>query len=93
MFFRGSRYEHVPTLEHETGDGRVIRYKARRLIPPTPGVATHRVDDGERPDHIAYAHFRDPERFWRLADANRVIHPDELTARPGRIIDVPTAEG
>ena len=93
MFFKGSRYQEVPMVEYETGDGRVIRYKARRIIQPTPGITTHIIDEGERLDHIAFAHFRDPERFWRLADCNGAIHPEELTDRPGRVIDVPTSEG
>jgi hypothetical protein len=93
MFFRGSRYQDVPTLDHQGVDGRVIRYKALRCIPPTPGIARHIVDEGERSDHIAFEHFRDPERFWRLADANLVIHPETLVDEPGRVIDVPASEG
>jgi hypothetical protein len=93
MFFKGSRYQDVPNLEYETDDGRVIGYKARRIIPPTPGLTRHLVEEGERLDRVAFEHFRDPERFWRLCDANVVIHPDDLMARPGRIIDVPASEG
>jgi hypothetical protein len=93
VFFKGSRYQDVPTLEHEAADGRVIRYKARRIIPPTPGVGKHLVDEGERLDHVAFAHYRDPERFWRLCDANLALHPEELLARPGRLLDVPPSEG
>jgi hypothetical protein len=93
MFFKGSRYQDVANLEYETGDGRVIRYKTRRLIPPTPGLTRHLVEEGDRLDRVAFEHFRDPERFWRLCDANTVIHPDELTARPGRVIDIPASEG
>lgn len=93
MFFKGSRYEDVPTLEHLARDGRVIRYKARRIVPPAPGITNHIVDEGERLDHIAFQHYRDPERFWRVADSNGVIHPEELLTQPGRIIDIPSSEG
>lgn len=93
MFFKRSRYEEVPTLEYRAWGGRVIRYKARRIIPPTRGITQHIVDDGERLDRIAFEHYRDPERFWRLADCNLSIHPEELTTRPGRVIDVPASEG
>lgn len=92
MFFKGSRYANVPNLEHRMADGRIVRFKARRLIPPTPGMAKHLVDDGERIDHIAFQHFRDPERFWRLCDANFVVHPEELVDSPGRLIDIPSPE-
>ncbi len=93
MFFRGSRYERVPTKDYEAADGRVIRYKALRPIPDTPGLTRHRVDEGERLDHIAFAAFRDPERFWRIADANLAIDARDLTAEPGRVIDIPESEG
>ena len=93
MFFKGSRYEQVPTLEHTAADGRVIRYKAVRPIPPTPALGRHVVEEGERLDHIAFQHYRDAERFWRLCDANLVVWPDDLTAPPGRVIDIPAAEG
>jgi hypothetical protein len=93
VFFKGSRYADVPTLEHRLADGRIVRYKARRIIPPTPGLVHHVVDEGERVDHIAFRHLGDPERFWRVCDANRTVHPEELVERPGRRIDVPTPEG
>ena len=91
MFFRGSRYEHVPTAEYVTEDGRVIPYKSLRPIPPTPGLTGHVVDDGERIDRLAFAEVRDPERFWRIADANVVIDARDLLAEPGRVIDIPEA--
>lgn len=93
MFFKGSRYEQVPTLDYTAADGRVIRYKAIRPIPSTPSFGRHVVDEGERLDHIAFQHYRDAERFWRICDANLTVWPDELTARSGRVIDVPASEG
>ena len=46
----------------------------------------------ERLDHIAQRFYRDPERFWRIADANRAMWPDDLVAEPGRTIRIPTSE-
>lgn len=89
MFFRGSRYEHTDTKEHTTDDGRVIRFKALRLIPPTPRLTGHVVDEGERIDHVAFHEVGDPERFWRIADANVVIDARDTVAEPGRVIDIP----
>lgn len=91
MFFRGSRYEHVETKEHVADDGRVIRFKALRHLPDTPGLTGHVVDDGERIDHVAFQELGDPERFWRIADANVVVDPRDLVAEPGRVIDIPEA--
>ena len=94
MFFKGSRYAAVPY--HEIVDpatGRTIRYKTTRFIPETRAVRGHLVRDGERLDHVAFAHFRDAERFWRICDANAAMRPGELVAEPGRRIRIPPSEG
>lgn len=89
MFFRGSRYETVPEAELTAPDGRVLRYKRRRVIPVTPAPLGTEVRAGDRPDLVAYRTLGDPELFWRLCDANRQRHPARLTAEPGHIIGVP----
>jgi len=89
MFFRGSRYEHVPDAELTRADGRVVRYKRMRF-PPPPGVgATGVAGEGMRPDLLAYRTLGDPEQFWRLCDANAVLRPVDLTADPGRPVRIP----
>jgi len=93
MFFKGSRYTNVGDLTLKTGDGREIKYKKTRLIPRTEAQAGHLVHQGERLDHIAQRYYRDPERFWRIADANQVLWPDELTEKAGRVIMIPPSEG
>ncbi len=92
MFFKGSRYEKVPTRTLTDPSGRVIAYKATRFIPPTPALEGHRVSSGERLDHIAWDHYRDPLRYWRICDANAAVWPDDLL-EPGVVIRVPQAEG
>jgi hypothetical protein len=93
MFFKGSRYAGVKDLVFTTPDGREIKYKKTRFTPPTPAILGHLVHEGERLDLIADRYFRDSERFWRIADANQVLWPDDLTAQAGRVILVPAAEG
>lgn len=93
MFFKGSRYAAVSVHEVTAADGTVVRYKKLRLIPPTKGVRGHTVMQGERLDNIAYRHFRDPERFWRICDANLAMWPDDLVAQPGETILIPNSEG
>jgi len=92
MFFKGSRYEKVPTLTYTDRSGRVIAYKATRFIPPTEPLVGHEVTSDERLDHIAWRHYRDPLRFWRICDANRALWPDDLLD-PGAVIRIPPAEG
>ena len=89
MFFRGSRYEPVPDAELETPDGRVVRYKRRRVIPQTPAPLGTIVRPGDRPDLVAYRALGDPELYWMLCDANREPRPADLTAEPGETIAVP----
>jgi hypothetical protein len=56
------------------------------------------VTEGERPDTIAATLAGDPEQFWRVCDANRVLHPEELACIGRRVRitlpeGVPAAEG
>lgn len=89
MFFRGSRYEHVPVAQIAGPNGRTIHYKRIRFIPEETARLTYRVEEGDRPDLAAYRALGDPESFWRLCDVNRVRRPADLTAVPGRRILVP----
>ncbi len=93
MFFKGSRYQKVATLATTDGQGRGLQYKATRFIPDTPARLGHKVRGGERLDLIAHLYFRDPQRFWRICDCNRVMWPEDLVSEPGRKIDVPASEG
>ncbi|MFJ1975554.1 LysM domain-containing protein [Streptomyces sp. NPDC087903] len=88
MFTAASRYQDVGTAQYEPPDGGApVPYVRRRLLPDpatlTP-VAVHTVGEDDRLDRIAAAALGDPELFWLVADANPVLDPAELTARPGR---------
>ncbi|MFJ3306450.1 LysM domain-containing protein [Streptomyces sp. NPDC086549] len=88
MFTAASRYHGIDVARYEPpGGGDPIPYVRRRLL-PDPGSLTplglHTVTEADRLDRIAAAAFGDPELFWRIADANPALDPEELTARPGR---------
>jgi hypothetical protein len=89
VFFRGSRYENVPTIQISAPDGRLIRYIRMRFIPSVPSLPGYMVQQGDRPDLVAYKTLGDPEQFWRLCDANTVQRPAELTATPSTRLAVP----
>lgn len=91
MFFKGSRYEKVPTRSLTDAEGREIAYKATRFIPPTPATVGHHVVDGERLDLIAWQHFDDPQRFWRICDANLALWPHDLLDEAA-VLRIPEAE-
>jgi len=92
----GSRYTGVPVATYTTADGRVIAYVQRRILAPLDRFALlreHVVGDGERPDLLAQHYLGDPEQFWRIADANPVFSPMELTEEPGRHVRITLPEG
>ena len=95
MFFRGSRYEPLPDASLVTSDGRTIRYKRMRFIPKRNGPVRQfvKIQEGDRPDLVAYRVLGDPEQFWRLCDLNEVPRPVDLTAVAGRLIAIPTPQG
>ncbi len=89
MFFRGSRYEHIPEAEIIDRNDRTIRYKRMRFIPEIAGALSETVRQDDRPDLLAYRALGDPEQFWRLCDVNRILRPVDLTDRVGRRVRVP----
>jgi hypothetical protein len=96
MFDSRSRYHGLRTATLELRDGRgatrEVRYVTRRFIPPPATdeetVAEHIVVDGDRLDALAARYLDDPLQFWRLCDANRAMHPLELTDDPGATLGV-----
>ncbi len=90
-----SRYHGIGTRTLETEQGEAV-YLERRFVPPPERFAdltVHRVVEGERVDHVAARYVGDPEQFWRLADANRAMQPEELTDEVGRRLRITLPEG
>ena len=91
-----SRYLGIATATIELPDGRSVAYLRRRFVPTPEGLAVVQeriVAQGERLDGISAEVFGDPELFWRLADGNRAMRPEELTTSPGRRLRVTQPEG
>lgn len=88
---RTSRYYGIDTATVPGPDGRDIRYLRRRLLPSLDGFTTltmHTVATNDRPDLLAFTYLGDAEQWWRIADANPVLDPRDLTARPGSVIRI-----
>ena len=88
-----SRYNGVPlgVLPGPAGEPG-IAYVRRRFIPApsTNGVAAvHRVAGHDRQDLLAATYLGDVLLYWRIADANAVVDPHELTDTLGRRIVIP----
>ncbi|HEY9102449.1 LysM domain-containing protein [Chitinimonas sp.] len=91
-----SRYYGLETASLTTADGRCIVYLRRRFVPPPERFADmqhHKVVEGDRLDNLAASYLGDPEAFWRMADANRALQPDVLTATVGRVLRITLPEG
>jgi hypothetical protein len=96
LFPEGSRYRGLPLLTTLDACGHEIVYVGRRWIPPPSAfadVGRYQVREGDRIDNIAADLMGDPGLYWRIADANAALSPDELTARAGRWLRITMAAG
>ena len=90
-FQSNSRYADVAN-RNLTDNGRTVVYKAIRVISSHEKLTSHTVSSGERPDHVSFHYFRDPELSWRIADANLVLDPNDLVDPPGEEITIPSEQ-
>lgn len=100
MFFEQfpmtSRYHQIEQATLTTPDGKAVVYLRRRFLPSPDRFALiqeHTVKDGDRLDNVTAHYLGDPLQFWRIADANNAMHPEGLTAVPGRKIRITQPEG
>ena len=73
-----------------------VPYVSRRFIPQRRDIAIAAevvVTSGDRPDLLAARAFGDAELYWRIADANAVIDPFELSDTPGARVRIPRPSG
>ena len=91
-----SRYYRTETVTLATDSGETVVYLRRRFVPQSGRFTLlheHIVGQGERIDNIANKYLGDPQQFWRICDANGVLHPDELTNTPGNCVKITLTEG
>jgi hypothetical protein len=88
MLFKGSRYEKVGTYQVTDESGQTVTALKIRFIPPTPAGYLHTFTADERLDLLAFNFYRNPEKFWLIADANTEMDPDDLL-EPGRQLLIP----
>ncbi len=91
-----SRYASIELATFELPDGTQRVYLRRRFLPPSSRFALlrlHTVSEGERVDRLAAQELGDPEAFWRIADSNDVMRPDELVEELGQTVRITLPEG
>lgn len=90
-FGANSRYHGVPTRTCAGPDGRPVTYLERRFVPAPQTALTaqlHTVQQGDRLDLLAARAIGDPEQWWKIADANGAMAPEQLTEQPGRVLRI-----
>jgi len=93
MFFDGSRYQRVPDATFIDGEGRRVQLKRTREPAQTESALVYQVRQGDRLDLLANKFFRDPRKWWLIADANPdVLAPEQLLV-PGRLLRIPRDRG
>ena len=95
MFDHTSRYFHIETATYSVAEDRRIAYKRRRFLPQgeaLPLLMELRVGRGDRLDLLTARTIGDPLQYWRLADANNAMHPEELTAEVDASLRVPVPQ-
>ena len=85
-FLKRSRYAGQPTVEAEAADGRQVEAVTLRFLSQVDGDPYTRKEN-DRLDLVADRSYKDPTRFWRIADANTELDARQLE-RPGREINV-----
>jgi hypothetical protein len=96
LFSNTSRYYGIDTVTWMNPAGKTVVYLRRRFIPAPERFALlqeHVVKQGDRLDNITAHYLGDPEQFWRLCDANRAMHPDDLIVPTGRRLKITLPEG
>ena len=89
-----SRYRGVALALHVPAPGaEQIAHVARRFIPQRqsiPVAVEAVVAAADRPDLLAARTLGSPLSYWRIADANAVTDPFELTDVPGARVAIPS---
>ena len=96
MFPPTSRYANIEIAQLDLDKGRTVNYLRRRFVPQLDRfvpLLEHVVVEGDRLDNVTARYLGDAEQFWRVADANGAMRPDELTETPGRRLLITLPEG
>ncbi len=89
-----SRYYGLPIRRITGADGREVAYVARRFLPPLDSYDTsqvHVVRGGDRLDLLAAQYFGDPEKGWRLVEANGLRDPRAALQDTGSRLRIATS--
>ncbi len=82
MFAKNSRYFSLENIRTVDSRGRILSSKSLRRIPKRETAFLHRVQKADRLDLLAHKFYRDPDKWWLIADANPAWQlPSEILDR------------
>jgi nucleoid-associated protein YgaU len=74
-----SRHEHLPTYAAVVTPGaEPVELYEPRVIPQPPSSVVHTVTASDRLDLLAHRYLGDPFQYWRIADANPALTPEDV---------------
>lgn len=81
-----------PSSRHANAETYRVSPEVELLVPRMrtrpPAVGSHAAQSTDRLDILAATYLGDPHQYWRIADANPAVAPEQLV-EPGRSIDIP----
>jgi nucleoid-associated protein YgaU len=84
-----SRHQDLPTYEATLAPGAApVELFEPRVVPQPRGSVVHRVAAADRLDLLAHRYLGDPFQYWRIADANPALTPEDILD-PGAQISIP----
>ena len=79
VFDKKSRYvKNASTYEATDRRGRKVLALTAAEKPAQTLLGEHRLREGQRLDHLANFYLEDPNAFWRIAELNDAMLPDQL---------------
>jgi hypothetical protein len=87
MFDPKSRYVNMPQYSVTDHRGRTVMVVQ---TPPDPNeglLGIHVLREGQRLDHLAFEYLNDPAGYWRIAERNEAMLPEQLSEQ--REIEIP----
>jgi hypothetical protein len=89
VFDPNSRYvKYASTYQAIDRRGRRLIALTVATVPVQTLLGQHLLKQGQRLDHLANFYLEDPDAFWRIAEQNNVMLPDDLFEAD--VIDIPT---
>lgn len=89
------RYARQPIRQIPGPDGKLVSYPERRFLtdPERLKILAHvPTQAGDRLDLFSSRVQGEGDQWWRIADAHRLVHPEDLEQPTGRRLAVPLPE-